>query len=135
MEVYLQSNSRGHIFNLMSQTRSRICPVKTWSSSQILVKKKKTLAYTLGAAVSVQHLLSLYSTYTHFNRLRKTAFESILGKEEIARNEQFLLFPQCFLLEQIILSPFVHIFAIISLFAYELGESKIGISGKGLKST
>ena len=25
-----------------------------------------------------------------------TAFENNVGKEEIARNEQFLLFPQCF---------------------------------------
>ena len=54
-------------------------------------------------------------------------------KGEIARNEQFLLFPQCFLLKQIIASPFVHIFAIISLFAAKLDEPKIGISGKGLK--
>ena len=28
-------------------------------------------------------------------------FENIVGKEEIARNEQFLLFPQCFLLNQL----------------------------------
>ena len=62
----------------------------------------------------------------------KTAFENILGKEEIARNEQFLLFPQLFLLSQIIVSPFVHIFDIISLFTAELEDPKIGISGKGL---
>ena len=54
-----------------------------------------------------------------------------MGKEEIACNEQFLLFPQCFLLNQIIVSPFVHIFYIISLFATELEEPTIGISGKG----
>ena len=30
--------------------------------------------------------------------LEQTAFENIVGKEEIARNEQFLLYPQCFLL-------------------------------------
>ena len=47
-------------------------------------------------------------------------------------NEQFLLFPQCFLLNQIIVSPFVHIFDIISLFAAELEDPDIGISGKGL---
>ena len=35
----------------------------------------------------------------------QTAFENIVGKGEIARNEQFLLFPQCFLLNQIIVSP------------------------------
>ena len=51
-----------------------------------------------------------------------TAFENIVGKEEIARNEQFLLFSQCFLLSQITVSPFVHIFDIISLFAAELED-------------
>ena len=55
-----------------------------------------------------------------------------MGKEEIARNDQFLLFPQCFLLNQKIVSLFVHIFDIISLFAAELEEPKIGMSGKGL---
>ena len=55
-----------------------------------------------------------------------------MGKGEIARNEQFLLFQRCFLLNQIIASPFVHIFDIISLFAAEFEEPKIGISGKGL---
>ena len=57
---------------------------------------------------------------------QKTAFENIAGKEEIACNEQFLLFPQCFLLNQKISSPFVNIFDIISLFAAELDERKIG---------
>ena len=41
--------------------------------------------------------LTLYWTDTH---QQQTAFENIVGKEEIARNEQFLLFPQCFLLNQ-----------------------------------
>ena len=63
---------------------------------------------------------------------QQTSFENIVGKGEIARNEQFLLFPQRFLLDQIILYPFVHIFDIISLFAAELQKPKIGISGKGL---
>ena len=62
-----------------------------------------------------------------------TAFENLVGKGEIARKEQFRLFPQSFLLNQIIESPFVHIFDIISLFAAESEEPKIGISGKGLK--
>ena len=50
-----------------------------------------------------------------------------MEKEEIAHNEQFLLFPQCFLLNQKIVSPFVNIFDIISLFAAELEEPKIGV--------
>ena len=56
-----------------------------------------------------------------------TAFENIVGKEEIARNEQFLLFPQCFQLNQKISSQFVNIFDITSLFAAELVEPKIGM--------
>ena len=55
-----------------------------------------------------------------------------MGKEEIARNEQFLLFPQCFLLIQKIVYPFVNIFDIIYFSASELKEPKIGLSGKGL---
>ena len=51
---------------------------------------------------------------------QQTAFENTVGREEIARNEQFLLFPQCFLLIQKIVTPFVNIFAILSLFAAEL---------------
>ena len=71
-------------------------------------------------------MLTLYSIDTHFDV--STAFENIVGKGEIARNEQFLLFPRCFLPNQIIVSPFVHIFDIISLFAAEVEEPKIGIS-------
>ena len=56
------------------------------------------------------------------------AFENIVGKGEIAPNEQFFLFPQCFLLNQITESPFVHIFDIIFLFPVELKEPYIGIS-------
>ena len=58
-----------------------------------------------------------------------------MGKEEIAHNEQFLLFPQCFLFNQINVTPFVHMFDLISIFATEFEEPKIGISGKGLKPT
>ena len=42
-----------------------------------------------------------------------------MEEEEIARNEQFLLFLQCFLLNQKIVSLFVNTFDIISLFAAE----------------
>ena len=63
----------------------------------------------------------------------QTAFENMLGKGEIGRNEQFLLFPQCFLLNRITVTAFVHIFDIISLFAAEFEKPKIGITAKGLK--
>ena len=57
-----------------------------------------------------------------------------MGKGEIARNEQFLLFPQCFLINQIIVSPLIHIFDITSLFAAELEDPKICIWCKGLNN-
>ena len=58
---------------------------------------------------------------------QQAAFENIIGKEEIALYEQFLRFTQCFLLNQKIVSLYVNIFDIISLFAAELIESKIGM--------
>ena len=64
---------------------------------------------------------------------QQTAFENIVGTEEIARKEQFLLFPQCLLLNQIIVLSLVHIFDVISFFATELEEPKISIWGKWLK--
>ena len=63
---------------------------------------------------------------------QQTASENIVGNGEIACDEQFLIFPQCFLINQVIVFPFVHIFDIVFLFAAELGKPKIGISGKGL---
>ena len=78
----------------------------------------------LKSRLCVNPLLHRYSILTH---QQQTAFENIVGKEEIARNEQFLLFPQCFLLNQKLVSPFVHIFDIISLLAAELEEPKIGV--------
>ena len=62
---------------------------------------------------------------------QQTTFENIVGKGEIARNEQFLLFPQCFLLNKIIVSQFVHNFDIISLFADKLEEPKLACQVKG----
>ena len=64
---------------------------------------------------------------------QQTAFENIVGKGDIARNEQFLLLQQCFLVSQIIVSPFVLIFDIIPLFAAVFEEPKISVSGKGLR--
>ena len=77
-----------------------------------------------------QNLQSLTPQILILTHQQQTAFDNIVGKEEIARNEQFLLFPQCFLLNQKIVSRFVHIFDIISFFAAELKEPKIGKSGK-----
>ena len=66
---------------------------------------------------------------------QQIAFENSVGKGRFDCNEQFFLFPQCFLLNQIIVSPFVHVFEILSLFAAEFEEPKIGLSGRGLIRT
>ena len=57
-----------------------------------------------------------------------------MGKEEIACNEQFLLFPQCFLLNEKLASQFVNIYDIISLFTAESEKPKISMRGKGLNN-
>ena len=60
--------------------------------------------------------LTLYTIDTHFDASTTDSFfENIMGNEEIACNKQFLIFPQCFLLNQIIVSSFVHIFYLIYL--------------------
>ena len=67
---------------------------------------------------------------------QQTAFEKIVGKEEIARHEQFLLFPTMFSTQSEKCIPICQYFLhIISLVAAESEELKIGILGKGLKST
>ena len=53
---------------------------------EIIVKKTETFLYNP----------SKY--YMVFTCLQYMSFENTVGKEEIARNEQFLLFPHCFLL-------------------------------------
>ena len=62
---------------------------------------------------------------------QKTAFENIVGKEEIAHDKQFL-FPQRFSTQPDNCTIFVHISDIISFFAAELERPEIGISGEGL---
>ena len=93
------------------------------------MNKHMCQCYCLWRALSSK---ALFPTDTQFDASTTDSFENIVGKEEIASNEQFLLFPQCFQWNQVIVSPFVHIFDIISLFAAELEEPKIGIWGKGL---
>ena len=44
---------------------------------------------------SYNKLLTLYTIDNHFDA---STTDSTVGKGEIARNEQFLLFPQCFIL-------------------------------------
>ena len=69
-----------------------------------------------------------------FTCLQYKSFENTVGKEEITHNEQFLLFPQCFLL---ILENFLQFSSNMKLSSAKsfcLEESKICCLGKGLSN-
>ena len=61
-----------------------------------------------------------------FMFLQCKSFENTAGKGEIAHNEQFLLFPQCFL-------PIYRSLKLLSANCLSLEESKICHFGKGLR--
>ena len=69
----------------------------------------------------------LLHRYIYDRQLFKTLWE----KEKLFVTSNFL-FQQFFLLNPIIVSPILHTFDIISLFAVELEEPKIGLWGKGI---
>ena len=68
-----------------------------------------------------------------FTCLQYESFENTVGKGEIARNEQFLLFPRCFLPVQRAFH-FHQILKLSSANSFSLEESKICRLGKGLAS-
>ena len=63
---------------------------------------------------------------------KQTAFENITRKQEIAHNEHFFSFPTMFSTQSENCIPISQYFDIVSLFAAEVEEPKIGTSGKGL---
>ena len=99
---------------------------------ELIVGKGAKAAYQ-HFSVSKNDFKNLLPKGLNLMHQQQTAFENIVGKEEIARNEQSLLFPQYFILNQKIVSPRLNIHDIISLFAAELEKLKIDIRGEGLK--
>ena len=69
--------------------------------------------------------LSHSHTITPFDAPGNKPFENTVGKGEIARNEQFLLFPQCFLPVWITFFHFCQILKLSSANSFSLEESKI----------
>ena len=59
--------------------------------------RQVTLCQSFCVRMNVIIYLTLSSIYTHFDTLKKKGLENIVEKGEIAQNEQFHLFPQCFL--------------------------------------
>ena len=66
-----------------------------------------------------------------FTCLQYKSFKNTAGKGEIARNEQFLLFPQCFLPVWRAFLPFSTNLKLSSANSFSLEESKICCFGKG----
>ena len=87
----------------------------------------------------IEWLLFFFPSSTHLNpfpnnpwflRVQYRSFENTVGKGEIAHNEQFLLFPQCFLTIQNFLL-FSSNLKLLSENSFNLEESKICHLGKG----
>ena len=80
------------------------------------------------------HIFSLYPIDTHFDASTKDSFSKHCGKRRNCLLQAISSFPTMFSTQSdnCILINFVHIFDITSLFAAELEEPKIGISGQGL---
>ena len=77
--------------------------------------------------------LTLSSIYTHFNTLEKKPLENIVENGEIAQNEQFHPFPQCFLCNLYrSKNPLIAIFQLLSTTSLNLGRSQNGVLGNGL---
>ena len=67
-----------------------------------------------------EKLLTHSHTMTPFNALGNKPLENTVGKGEIARNEQFLFFPQCFLPVWIAFAIFVKFEIVVcKLFQFE----------------
>ena len=63
----------------------------------VAYKFRKFLGLILSSCLRMVDLTRSH-TMTPFDASGKEAFENIVGKEENAGNQHFLLFPQCFLL-------------------------------------
>ena len=66
-----------------------------------------------------------------FTCLLYKSFENTMGKGEIAGNQQFLLFPQCFLPIWINFLPFSSNLKLLSPNSFRLKQSEICCFGKG----
>ena len=75
--------------------------------------------------------LTLSETSLVFTCSQYKSFENTVGKGEIARNEQFLLFPQCFLPDWITFCHFHYNLQLSSANSFNLEKSKICCLGKG----
>ena len=69
-----------------------------WEKPSISVWQKRPYIGMQHFILFPKYYLTHSHTMTPFDTPGNKPFENTVGKREIARNEQFLLFPQCFLL-------------------------------------
>ena len=72
-------------------------PTAIQAAQQVLSKFCSRLLFYSFQYLFHSYQLILSSIYTHFNTLKNKLLENIVEKGEIAENEQFHLFPLCFL--------------------------------------
>ena len=115
------------IFNIISVVTDELF-LSSWLAANLRKKMENGKAEDQTSDIL---FLTHYFIDTHFNASTTDSFWKHCGKRRNCSKRAFSPFPTMFS-TQIIESPFVHIFD-ISLFAAELEEPKIGISGKGLR--
>ena len=113
------------------------------SNAEIFCGSRENIGFGEKMLVTAQCFLSLYYTNTDFDSLpfpkqalvftclQYKSFENFVGKGEIARNEQFLLFPQCFFALLYNFPPFSSNLKLSSSNSFSLEETKICCLGKG----
>ena len=89
-------------FSPLPTVFSTISKTKIIISNTLILLSANTSNLDQSKILSFGKKLTLSSMYTHFNTLKKNKLlekllENIVEKGEIAQNEQFHLFPQCFL--------------------------------------
>ena len=84
-KIYYRKNGVEQEYKTLLENEKML--VTTMSSKEILTESLKLRNF----------FLTHSHTMTPFDAPGNKRFENTVGKGEIARNEQFLLFPQCFL--------------------------------------
>ena len=92
---------------------------------------KNRSCFRKGQKVFFHLILTLPKQALVFTCLQYKSFENTAGKGEIARNQQFLLFPLCFLPIWMDFLPFSSNLKFSSANSFGLEESKICHCGKG----
>ena len=104
------------------------------SSKHCAIRKKCWLPSFSACPTMVSNalFLTLYSIYTHFNTSTTDSFWKQCGKRRNCSKRAISSYPTMFSTQSENCIPICQYFDIISLFAAELVEPKIGVWGKGL---